>query len=57
MKEGYKVLKTFGQGLFIEVYNYKSLNEIGHYRYSGIYNAGISNNRIGMWKPKLIKQQ
>lgn len=57
MKEGYKVLEPFGQGMYIEVYNYKALNEIGHYRYSRVYNAGISDNRIGMWKPKLIKQQ
>jgi len=56
MKEGYKVLEPFGQGMYIEVYNYKALNEIGHYRYSRVYNAGISENRIGMWKPKLIKE-
>ena len=57
MKEGYKVLKTFGQGIYIEVYNYKALNEIGHYRYSNPLVSGMSDNKIGMWKPKLIKQQ
>jgi hypothetical protein len=56
MKEGYKVLEPYGQGLFIDVYNYKALNEIGHYRYSRIYD-NISDNKVGTWKPKLIKQQ
>ena len=55
MKEGYKVLETLGHGMYIEVYNYKYLNEIGHYRYSKPWASGISDNKIGMWKPKLIK--
>lgn len=57
MKEGYKVLEPFGQGMYVEVYNYKALNEIGHYRYSNPLVSGMSDNKIGMWKPKLIKQQ
>ena len=57
MKEGYKVLKTIGGGLYIQVTNYEGLNEIGHYRYSNPWVSGMSDNKIGMWKPKLIKQQ
>ena len=57
MKEGYKVLEYYGNGVYIEVYNYKALNEVAHYRYSQDYGKLFSSNRIGMWKPKLIKQQ
>ena len=57
MKEGYKVLEPAGQGMYIVVFNYKALNEIGHYRYSQDYGWLPSSQRIGMWKPKLIKQQ
>lgn len=57
MKEGYKVLKTIGGGLYIQVTNYVGLNEIGHYRYYGEDGAIDSPSVIGMWKPKLIKQQ
>ena len=57
MKEGYKVLGTIGNGLYIQVTNYLGLNEIGHYRYSSESNIIDSPSVIGMWKPKLIKQQ
>lgn len=57
MKEGYKVLGYYGNGLYIEVYNYEALNEVAHYRYSKDYEKLPSSSRIGMWKPKLIKQQ
>ena len=57
MKEGYKVLEPFGQGMYIEVYNYEALNEVAHYRYSQDYGRLFSSSRIGLWKPKLIKQQ
>lgn len=57
MKEGYKVLKYCGIGLYIDVHNYKALNEIGHYRYSGDYRSSFSTtNKVGTWKPKLIKE-
>lgn len=56
MKEGYKVLEPYGKGLYIEVYNYKALNEIGHYRYSQNYGTLFSENKIGLWKPKAIKE-
>lgn len=55
MKEGYKVLEYLGSGLYIEVYNYKALNEVGHYRYSRDYGHADSGSKVGMWKPKLIK--
>ena len=55
MKEGYKVLEYIGSGLYIEVYNYKALNEVGHYRYSRTYGNTDSSSKVGMWKPKLIK--
>jgi|LakMenEpi03Aug12_release.lakeMendotaPanAssembly.Ray.scaffolds.fasta_scaffold4948919_1 hypothetical protein len=57
MKEGYIVNKTIGTGLYIEVYNYKALNEISHYRYLTNPNIDVVNNRVGVWKAKLIKQQ
>ncbi len=57
MKEGYKVLKTIGGGLYIQVTNYTGLNEIGHYRYYSEYGVTDTPSAIGMWKPKLIKQQ
>ncbi len=57
MREGYIVNKTIGTGLYIEVYNYKALNEISHYRYSTNPNIDVVNNRVGVWKAKLIKQQ
>ena len=57
MKEGYKVLGTIGSGLYIQVTNYLGLNEIGHYRYSSESSIIGSPSVIGMWKPKLIKQQ
>ena len=53
MKEGYKVLAPLGKGLYIEVFNYKELNEIGHYRYSRQWSSGISENKIGIWRPKI----
>jgi hypothetical protein len=53
MKEGYKVNKTIGSGLFIKVYNFTSLNEVGHYRYS-TENRGRSNYLVGIWKQKKI---
>ena len=55
MKEGYKVLKTIGNGLYIQVCNYKYLNEIAHYRYSKESDMNESSSRVGIWKPKLIK--
>lgn len=55
MKEGYKVNKTIGSGKFIEVYNYISLNEVGHYRFSTEIRVGRNNSSIiGIWKPKTI---
>lgn len=55
MKEGYKVLEYCGKGLYIEVYNYKALNKIGHYRYSRNYEGPTDGSKVGIWKPKLIK--
>jgi len=55
MKDGYKVLKTMGTGLYIQVCNYKYLNEIAHYRYMKESDMNESSNRVGVWKPKLIK--
>ena len=57
MKEGYKVLEASGIGKYIGVYNYKFLNEIGTFRFSDINYLLGSDNLVGIWKPKLIKQQ
>jgi len=56
MKEGYKVLSAQGAGKYIGVYNYKFLNEIGTFRFSDINYLLGSDNLVGIWKPKLIKQ-
>lgn len=53
MKEGYKVNPTIGSGLFIEVYNYIGLNEIGQYRYT-IPVKRHTKSMVGMWKLKQI---
>ena len=51
MKEGYKINQTIGSGLFIEVYNWTSLNEVGHFRWY-FKPKKLSINTIGMWKQK-----
>ena len=56
MKEGYKVLPTLGKGLFIEVYNYVGLNEIGQYRFT-IQPKKHSSNLVGIWKQKIKNEQ
>jgi hypothetical protein len=59
MKEGYKVLPTVGIGLFIEVYNWTSLNEISHFRWSEkpSHKQINTTDKVGMWKPKTIKNE
>ena len=52
MKEGYKINETIGSGLFIEVYNWCSLNEVSHFRWR-FEPKKISLNRVGMWKQKI----
>jgi hypothetical protein len=51
MKEGYKVNPTIGNGLFIEVYNFIGLNEVGQYRFI-IQPKEQSDSIVGIWKPK-----
>ena len=51
MKEGYKVNPTIGSGLFIEVYNWTILNEVGHFRYN-FKPKKHSSNLVGIWKIK-----
>ena len=60
MREGYIVNPTIGAGCFIEVHNWKGLNEIGHFRYTKYRNkktTSIGSNLIGIWKPKKIKNE
>ena len=56
MKEGYKVLPTLGKGLFIEVYNYVGLNEIGQYRFT-IQPKKHYDSIVGIWKQKIKNEQ
>ncbi len=59
MKEGYKINETVGIGLFIEVYNWTSLNEISHFRWSEkpSHKQINATDKVGMWKPKTIKNE
>jgi hypothetical protein len=53
MKEGYKVLRTIGQGCFIEVYNFIGLNTVAQYRFT-IPIIKHSKELVGIWKQKTI---
>lgn len=51
MTVGYKVNKPVGTGSFIEVHNFNTLNEVGHYRFN-IRLKSYSTFIIGIWKIK-----
>jgi hypothetical protein len=55
MQKGYIINEPVGNGLYIQVTNFKGLNQIGHYRYSDEAYCTPTYSAIGAWKPKLIK--
>lgn len=57
MKEGYTI-NNYGNGTYVLVNNYKGLNEIVNFIYTGpLYEIKRSINSIGLWKPKTIRNE